>query len=115
MRQIIYGNRAYLLCGMICSGWDPYNGYQIYSVNPSGFMDEGDWKMSGSGSSYIYGFMDSNYRKDMSKAEVTEFLKTAIQLGCYRDGSSGGCVRLLNITKEGVQREFIPYGDFMIK
>ena len=28
-----------------------------------------------------------------------------------RDGSSGGCIRLVNITKEKEEREFIPYND----
>ena len=33
MRQIIYSNAGSLSASMICSGWDPYKGYQIYSVN----------------------------------------------------------------------------------
>ena len=33
MREIIFSNRNYLSASMICSGWDPYEGYQIYSVN----------------------------------------------------------------------------------
>ena len=33
MREIIFSNRNYLSAIMICSGWDPYEGYQIYSVN----------------------------------------------------------------------------------
>merc|ERR1719458_2123347 len=33
MREIIYSNAGRLSASMICSGWDPYKGYQIYSVN----------------------------------------------------------------------------------
>lgn len=33
MREIIYNNAGKLSASMICSGWDPYKGYQIYSVN----------------------------------------------------------------------------------
>ena len=33
LREIIYNNAGSLSASMICSGWDPYKGYQIYSVN----------------------------------------------------------------------------------
>ena len=30
MREIIYSNKNALSASMICSGWDPYKGFQIY-------------------------------------------------------------------------------------
>ncbi len=33
----------------------------------------------------------------------------AISLAMARDGSSGGCVRLVNITKDKEEREFVEY------
>ena len=71
--------------------------------------------MSGSGSVFIQGFIDANYKNTMSRAEVKEFAKSCISLACYRDGSSGGCIRLLDITEGGIEREFHPYSSFMIK
>jgi 20S proteasome subunit beta 1 len=115
MREIIYSNRNFLSASMICSGWDPYKGYQIYQVNSTGFKRTGDFAVSGSGSVFIMGFMDSNYNPNMSKAEIKEFLKSCISLACYRDGSSGGCCRLLDITEEKIEREFHEYGSFLIK
>ena len=100
---------------MICSGWDPYEGFQIYAVNQTGYKNEGDYAVSGSGSVFVMGFIDANYKPTMSNAEVKEFLKSCISLACYRDGSSGGCIRLLDITKEKVEREFHPYSSFLIK
>jgi 20S proteasome subunit beta 1 len=115
MREIIFGNRNNLSASMICSGWDPYDGYQIYAVNQTGFKNEGNFAVSGSGSVFIMGFIDSNYNPNMSKTEVKEFLKSCISLACYRDGSSGGCIRLLDITEQGTHREFLPYSNFLIK
>lgn len=115
MREIIFSNRGSLSASMICSGWDPYEGYQIYSVNQTGFKKTGDYAVSGSGSVFIMGFLDANYKPTMSKAEVKEFLKSCISLACYRDGSSGGCIRLLDITEDKVEREFHPYSSFLIK
>lgn len=115
MKEIIYSNRNYLSASMICSGWDPYEGYQIFKVNQTGFKQEGDYAVSGSGSVFIMGFMDANYKNNMSKAEIKEFLKSCISLACYRDGSSGGCIRLVDITEEKVEKEFHPYSSFLIK
>ena len=71
--------------------------------------------MSGSGSVFVAGFMDANYKPDMPKAAAKEFLKSCISLACYRDGSSGGCIRLVDITKDKVEREFHPYSAFPVK
>lgn len=51
----------------------------------------------------------------MSRAECKEFIKSCIALACFRDTSSGGCIRLLDITKERVEREYVPYDNFKIK
>ncbi|SRR5450830_248301 len=70
MREIIYNNAGALSASMICSGWDPYKGYQIYSVNQTGFWKEGDWALSGSGSTFIWGYFDANFRPDMTLLEA---------------------------------------------
>ena len=70
--------------------------------------------MSGSGSTFVWGFFDANFKKNMSKAEAIDFLKSCIALACYRDGSSGGCIRLMDITKDGCTRHFVPYQNFKI-
>ena len=98
MREIIFNNRHALSASMICSGWDPYEGYQIFSVNQTGFQNEGDYAVSGSGSIFIQGYFDAYYKKTMSRVQIKEFLKQCIALAVFRDGSSGGCCRLLDIT-----------------
>lgn len=67
-----------------------------------------DWAIGGSGSTYVYGFVDANYRRGMTKEECLEFVARAISHAMARDGSSGGVVRLASIDKEGVQRHYIP-------
>lgn len=51
----------------------------------------------------------------MSFEEAREFCIRAISLAQARDGSSGGCIRLMRITKEGMFREFIDYKDIPYK
>jgi 20S proteasome subunit beta 1 len=57
--------------------------------------------------------MDANYDENFSKAKCVEFLKTCISLACYRDGSSGGCIRMIDITKDGTERTFTQYSDMV--
>ena len=71
--------------------------------------------MSGSGSTFIWGYFDANYRPDMTLEQAQDFIKSAISLACYRDGSSGGVIRMISITEAGCQRFFVPYQDFKIK
>ena len=115
MREIIYSNAGSLSASMICSGWDPYKGYQIYSVNQTGFFQQGDWALSGSGSTFIYGYFDANYRNDFTLEEAKEFMLSCIQLACFRDGSSGGIVRMITLTEDKVERSYVPYHEFKIK
>ena len=63
--------------------------------------------IGGSGSSYIYGLMDSLYKENMTKEECKEFCKKCISHAMARDGSSGGVIRLVVIDKDGVERECI--------
>lgn len=70
--------------------------------------------IGGSGSSYIYGYVDAHYKKDMSKEEAVDFTTRCLALAMARDGSSGGVVRLGVITKEGIERRVV-LGDQLPK
>ena len=43
----------------------------------------------------------------MSKKEAQEFVKNAVSLAMWRDGSSGGLIRLVTISKDGVEVSLI--------
>jgi 20S proteasome subunit beta 1 len=63
--------------------------------------------VGGSGSSYIMGFLDANFRVGMSKDEALAFVRAALAHAMARDGSSGGVIRTVVINAEGVKREFV--------
>ena len=111
MREIIYNNKQRLSASMICAGWDPYFGSQIYQVNPEGFFNVCDHVIAGSGGSFIRGLMEAEYRKDFTAAEAKQFLLKLISYAIYRDASSGGGCRTMNITKDGCERDFTPYDE----
>eukprot|EP01040_Poterioochromonas_malhamensis_P014168 gene14168-15664_t len=107
MRQICYNNKDNLMAGMICGGWDPYNGGQVYEIPLGGTIMEQKFAIGGSGSTYIYGLVDATYKEGMTKEECKEFVKKVISHAMARDGSSGGVVRLVTIDQSGIEKEVV--------
>lgn len=61
-RSLCYHNKDRLLAGIIVAGWDPVKGGQVFSIPIGGAMVEQDFAIGGSGSTYIYGLVDAEYR-----------------------------------------------------
>lgn len=104
-REICYNYRDQLLAGIICAGWDKKKGGQVYNLPLGGALIEEDFSIGGSGSGYIYGFVDANRKPDMTEAECVKLVLEAVTLAIDRDGSSGGCVRIATIDKDGCRRK----------
>jgi 20S proteasome subunit beta 1 len=51
----------------------------------------------------------------MTFVEARDFVLNAVAHAMSRDSSSGGIIRLMNITEQGLQREFIDFKDLPIK
>ena len=75
MRRICYNNKDSLMAGLICGGWDPYEGGQIYEIPLGGTLMKQKFAIGGSGSTYIYGLVDAEYREGMTKEECKAFVK----------------------------------------
>ncbi|KAL5242150.1 hypothetical protein ACI65C_009560 [Semiaphis heraclei] len=114
-KNLIYENRHQLTAGVIVAGWDSRFGGQVYSINVSGTIVQQNIAIGGSGSSYLYGFMDSQYKDGMTQQECENLVLNAISLAIKRDGSSGGVVRMGVINKTGqIQRKLV-LGDQLPK
>ena len=61
------------------------------------------------------GFCDTQYHPGMTRKECRDFLVSAVSLAMYRDSSSGGIIRLVDITKDGVAREYISREQLPLK
>lgn len=103
-KNICYSNRDSLSAGIICAGWDKYNGGQVYSIPLGGMCIRQPFTIGGSGSTYVYGYVDANFKEGMTKEECMEFTKNTLALAMARDGSSGGVIRLACISETGVER-----------
>lgn len=78
----------------------------MFCIPLGGALVQQPFAIGGSGSTYIYGYCDANYKEGMTKAECQAFVKNALALAMSRDGSSGGVIRLVTVDKDGTDREF---------
>ncbi|XP_057304259.1 proteasome subunit beta type-6-like [Hydractinia symbiolongicarpus] len=106
-RNTCYEKRDSASAGIIVAGWDERHGGQVYCVPIGGMCVRQPFTIGGSGSAYIYGFCDSKFKRGMTKEECMEFVSSAVSLAIFRDGSSGGCIRLAAIDKDGVDRKVL--------
>jgi 20S proteasome subunit beta 1 len=72
--SMCYANKNSLQASIIVAGWDPVYGNQVYEIPLGGAQVLQPLSIGGSGSSYIYGFCDANWREGMTVAEGKEFV-----------------------------------------
>jgi len=107
-RMIAYNNKDNLSAGLIIAGYDPKRGGQVYSIPLGGTLHKVKFACDGSGSGYIAGLVDEYYRPGMTKDEALAFVQKSVAHAMARDGSSGGMVRTLVISADGVEEGYIP-------
>uniref|UniRef100_A0A8P4G2U1 Proteasome subunit beta n=1 Tax=Dicentrarchus labrax TaxID=13489 RepID=A0A8P4G2U1_DICLA len=77
-----YRYREELTAGILVAGWDRRKGGQVYCVPIGGMLVRQPVSVGGSGSSYIYGFMDSNYKPGLSKDQCLELTAAGTHCCC---------------------------------
>jgi 20S proteasome subunit beta 1 len=73
---MIYNNKNNLMASILVAGWDPIHEGSVHVVGLDGSHVELPFAIGGSGSSYIYGFTDANYKEDMSEDECKKFVSS---------------------------------------
>lgn len=106
---LAYNNKDHLMAGLIVAGYDDERGGQLYSIPLGGSRFRVPFTAGGSGSSYISGLIDATYKKDMTADEARAWVKKCIAHAMAVDGSSGGLIRTVVITKDGVDED-VTYG-----
>ncbi|XP_038954351.1 proteasome subunit beta type-9 isoform X1 [Rattus norvegicus] len=113
VKNISYKYREDLLAHLMVAGWDQREGGQVYGTM-GGMLIRQPFAIGGSGSTYIYGYVDAAYKPGMTPEECRRFTTDAITLAMNRDGSSGGVIYLVTITADGVDHRVI-LGDELPK
>lgn len=95
------------MAGIIVAGWDKYDGGTVYNIPLGGSLHRSPYAIGGSGSSYIYGYCDANWRQGFNAQQAESFVINSVALAMSRDGSSGGVIRLAVITESGIERKLV--------
>uniref|UniRef100_A0A8C9GQ95 Proteasome endopeptidase complex n=1 Tax=Piliocolobus tephrosceles TaxID=591936 RepID=A0A8C9GQ95_9PRIM len=104
LSNILFQYKGYgLCCGIILSGYD-HTGFNMFFIDDEGKKVEGNVFSCGSGSSYAYSILDSNYDYNLNVDQAVELARNAIYHATFRDGGSGGKVRVYYIHKNGYDR-----------
>ncbi|CAG5095640.1 Oidioi.mRNA.OKI2018_I69.XSR.g14274.t1.cds [Oikopleura dioica] len=106
-KEYCYEYRDHFSAGILVAGWDPIKGGQVFSIPLGGMKIRQKVAIGGSGSTWIYGLVDNQFKEGMSKEETKEFVKMCVAHAMDRDASSGGVIRLATITKDGVERDVV--------
>jgi len=112
---LAYHNKDNLMAGLIVAGWDEEKGGQLFSIPLGGSKIPVLHTAGGSGSSYIAGLIDATWKPNMAKDECRNWIKKCVAHAMAVDGSSGGVIRTVCITKDGVDEDFtagdkLPFG-----
>ncbi|XP_040180851.1 proteasome subunit beta type-9 [Rana temporaria] len=110
VKGVSYKYKEELSAHLLVAGWDKKNGGQVYGTL-GGMISRQPFAIGGSGSSYIYGYVDSIYKPGMTKEECERFTVHALSLAMSRDGSSGGVIYLMTVTKDGSKQTLLTGDD----
>jgi len=88
-----------LSMGTMVAGWDK-DGPGLFYIDDDGTRLKGSLFSIGSGSTYAYGVLDSNYNYNMTKDQAVQLGIRAIYHATHRDAGSGGVVRVYHVTRD---------------
>lgn len=85
---------------MVC-GYTKKEGPTVYYVDSDGTRMKGDIFCVGSGQTFAYGVLDSEYHWDLSVEDALYLGKRSILAATHRDAYSGGSINLYHVTEKG--------------
>lgn len=89
-----------LSMGTMIAGWDK-RGPGLYYVGDDGTRTTNNIFSVGSGSTFAYGVLDTDYKWDLTDIEAYELGRRAIYHATHRDAMSGGMVRIYHMKSTG--------------
>jgi len=85
---------------LVLAGYDA-TGPHVYSLDAAGGSIPDKYTSAGSGSPYVFGVLEDNYRDDLTCDEGVDLAIRAISAAIGRDSASGGMINIAIINKEG--------------
>jgi proteasome beta subunit len=102
LANIMYARKWFPYFTQVIVGGVDSDGYHLFSFDPSGSCIKEKYVSTGSGSPFVYGILEKDFKENMSLSEGKELIKQAIRSASERDMASGGeKIWIAEITKDG--------------
>lgn len=94
------------MVGSLIGGVNEDGTAELYSIDPAGGINKiTNYDANfGSGMPYVLGFLERQYKKDITVAEAVELAKESIKSSTQRDVGSGFGIDVFTLTKEGIKK-----------
>lgn len=83
------------------------NGPALYTLDMGGSLIPDEYTAAGSGMQMAYGVLEREYKQGLTVKEAEDVAVKAVKAGIARDVQSGGDIRVMSVTKEGVQEKVL--------
>lgn len=93
--------------GFLIAGFNEDGSFELYTIEPAGSVIKvEDYDANfGSGTPYVIGLLERQYKKNISTEEGVELAKEALKSSTQRDIASGYGIDIFSITKDGIKKE----------
>ena len=92
------------IVSIILGGYDQFDGISLYNLSPDGTIVNNDgYVVDGSGSIYVKGIMDLEFKPNMSEKEALQLVEKGFRASFKNDNASGGGFIVKVVTKDGIK------------
>jgi proteasome beta subunit len=77
-------------------------GPHLYTLDMGGSLIPDEFTAAGSGTRTAYGVLENEYKPDLTVKEAEKIAVSAVKAAIARDIQSGGQIRIMTVTKDGV-------------
>jgi len=102
LSQIMYSRRLYPYYTQIIIGGIDSEGCHLFSFDPTGSCIKEKYVSTGSGSPFVYGILEKDFKDNMTLEQGKKLIRDAIKSAAQRDMASGGeKLWIAEITEKG--------------
>ncbi|MFX0003274.1 MAG: proteasome subunit beta [Candidatus Hodarchaeota archaeon] len=102
-RNILFSGRSFFISMMIVAGYSlNEKAGKLYGIDLLGTLyEENEYISFGSGSPFVLGVLEADWKPNLTKAKGIDLIKTAITSAKERDTGSGSELQICTIDKDG--------------
>ncbi len=102
LSQIMYSRRMFPYYTQIIIGGIDSTGHYVFSFDPTGSCMKENYVSTGSGSPFVYGVLEKDFREGMTIEQGKKLIRESIRSAAERDMASGGeKLWIAEITEKG--------------